>query len=168
MAGVDELHFDAVDERHRTVEAERLQLRQRTKGVRLAVERQRGAVLGVMQTIGLARVFFLQPRRVRQHKLAEIGGAGRAEDPAVITLCDEPRKVAGMIEVRVGQNHGGEVGCRERQRLPVAESQLLQTLKQSAVDENPLSVDIDQVLGAGYRSGRPQECELCHNLAPPW
>ena len=45
MAGVDELDLDAGHDRHGTVVADRLQLRQRARGIGLRVERQRGLCL---------------------------------------------------------------------------------------------------------------------------
>ena len=45
MAGVDELDLDAGDDRHRPVVADRLQLRQRARGIGSRVERQRRLML---------------------------------------------------------------------------------------------------------------------------
>ncbi len=59
--------------------AERLKLRERAERIRLAVQRQRRVVLRVVQPVRLARIFFLQARRIGQHELAQIGGARRAE-----------------------------------------------------------------------------------------
>ena len=49
---------------------------------------------------------------------------------------DEPRQVAAVIEVRVRQHDGVDVGRANRQRLPVALAQLLESLEQAAVDEH--------------------------------
>ena len=38
--------------------------------------------------------------------------------------------------------------------------QLLQPLKQAAIDEDPPAVDLEQVLGAGHRPGRAQERQV--------
>ena len=135
----------------------RLQLRQRAKRVRLAIQRQRRVVPRVVQPVGLARVLFLQPGRVGKHQLAQIGRARRAEHAAVIPVGDEPRQVAGVIEVRVRQNGRREVGRIDRQRLPIAQPQLLETLKQPAIDQDLVAAGLEQILGAGHRARGPQE-----------
>ena len=45
----------------------------------------------------------------------------------------------------------------DRQRLPVALPQLLQTLKQPAVDEDPVASGVEQMLGAGDGAGGAKE-----------
>ena len=157
MAGVDELDVDAVDERHRLVERNRLQLRQRAKRIRFAVERQRRVVPRVVQPVRFARILFLKARRVGQHQLAQVGRARRAEDAAVIPVGHEPRQVAGVIEMRVRQNGRREIRGIERQRLPVAQPQFLETLEQAAIDQDFLAAGLEQVLGAGHRARRPHE-----------
>ena len=60
-------------------------------------------------------VLFLNASRVGQDDAAEILRAGRAEDPAAEALRDQARKVAAVIEVRVRQDDGGDVGRTNRQ-----------------------------------------------------
>ena len=154
---MDELDVHAVDERDRLVEGYRLQLRQRAKRVGLAIERQRRIVPRVMKPVGLARVLFLQPGRVGQHQLAEIGRARRAKDALVIAIGDEPRQVAGVIEVRVREHGGGQVGRIDRQRLPIAKPQLLEALKQSAVDQDLVATGLERDTSTRSPCARPQE-----------
>ena len=81
-------------DRHRPVEADRLEARERAEGVGLGEERLGRRVPRVAVLVGLARVFFLQPAGVGQHELAEVGGAGRAEDRPLEALRHEARQVA--------------------------------------------------------------------------
>ena len=71
---------------------------------------------------------------------AEILGAGGAEHAAAKAAGDQPRQIAAVIEMRVRQHDGVDVGRRDRQSLPVALAQLLEPLEQPAVDENASSV----------------------------
>ena len=136
MPGVDELDFDAGRDRHRAVVADRLQLRHRAEGVRLAVERQRRRVLRVAVAVRVRRVFFLDAAGVGQHDPAEILRAGGAEDAAAEALRDEPRQIAAVIEVRVRQHDGVDLRWLDRKVLPVPLAQLLQPLEEPRVDEH--------------------------------
>jgi len=42
-----------------------------------------------------------------------------------------------------------DAGRIDRQRFPVALPQVLQTLKQSTIDQDPMTVDLQQMLGSG-------------------
>lgn len=62
-----------------------------------------------------------------------------------------------MVQVRMSQNDHVDAGRLDRQRLPIAQPQVLEPLKQSAIDQNPPTVDLEQVLGAGDRAGGAEE-----------
>ena len=104
MTGIDELDLHAGHDRHRTVVADRLKLRQRPRRVELGIERQRGRVLRIAVPVRLARVFFLNVRGIGQDERAQIARARRAEDAAAESAGDQPRQVAAMIEVRMRQD----------------------------------------------------------------
>ena len=53
----------------------------------------------------------------------------------------------------------------DRQRLPIAQPQLLESLEQAAIDQDLVAAGLEQVLGAGHRARRPHEGELCHNVS---
>ncbi len=133
--------------------ADRLQLTERPRGVGGRVERQRGRVPGEPVAVRLARVFFLDVRRVGQDQRAELFRRWRAEDPAAKAGGHEPRQISAVIKVRMGQDDGVDGGRVDRQRLPVAEPQVLQALKQPAIDEDTPAADLEEVLGAGHRTG---------------
>ena len=86
------------------VEAHRLKLRQRAKRIGLAIERQRRIVLRVVHAVRVARLFFLEARGIRQHELAQVGCAGRAEHPSAIAVGDQARQIPRVIEVRMGEH----------------------------------------------------------------
>jgi hypothetical protein len=49
---------------------------------------------------------------------------------------DEQRQIAAVIDMRMGENHGVDRVGRHRQRSPVAQPQVLDALKQPAIDED--------------------------------
>ena len=51
-------------------------------------------------------ILFLNMRAVHQHDTAEIGGCGSAKDRTLKPLFHQIRKVAGMIDVRMGKHDG--------------------------------------------------------------
>ena len=73
-----------------------------------------------------------------------------------------------MVEMRVRQHDGIDARRAHRQRLPVPLAQLLESLKQTAVDEHPLAAGLEQVLGAGDGAGGAQECDGQGNYAPKY
>ena len=58
-----------------------------------------------------------------------------------------------MIKVRVRQDDRVDPGRLDRQRRPVPVAQLLEALKEPAVDEDAPIAEIQQVFGAGDRAG---------------
>ena len=162
MARRQEVELDAGRDRHGTVEPDRLQLHQRARRVVRRVERQRGVMLRVSLAIRVARVFFLDVRRVGQHQRTQILRAGRAEHPAAKSVGHEPREVPAVVEVGVGQHNRVNIGGGNGQRLPVSLAQVLQPLEQPAVDEQPYTGGVQKVFRTGYRSGRSQEGQGWH------
>ena len=57
----------------------------------------------------------------------------------------------------MGQHHRIDVRGVGRQRVPVAQAQLFVTLKQAAIDQQPLLVVLNQVFGAGDGVGPSKE-----------
>jgi hypothetical protein len=54
-----------------------------------------------------------------------------------------------VVDLGMGEQHSANVAWQHRQWLPVAQAQLLEALKQAAVDEQTLPIVLDQVFGAG-------------------
>src|SRR5687767_11631906 len=71
-----------------------------------------------------------------------------------------------MVDVRVGEHHSVQ-GCRVHgQRTPVAAPQLFESLKLSTINEKPVVIDLEQVLGAGHRPCRTKKREPSHQWKP--
>src|SRR5262249_48155506 len=114
-------------------------------------------VFRVALTVGVARILFLDVRRVGQDQAAELLRGRRAENTAPEAVLDEPGQVAAVIQVRVGEDHRVDGARGHRERLPVAGPKLLQALKQAAVHQNPAAGDVEEVLGAGDGAGGAQK-----------
>jgi hypothetical protein len=62
----------------------------------------------------------------------------------------------------VGEHHGVDLLHIERRRRPVELAQLLEPLKQAAVDEHRGAAGFEQILRAGDGAGGAVEGEFCH------
>jgi hypothetical protein len=144
----------------RAVVADRLQAIQGSGGVDGRVERESRLVLREPVPVRVPRILFLNMRRVGQHQRAQVLGARRAENSPSISHGDKTRQIPAVIEVRVRQDDRVNRGRIDRERLPVAQPQLFQPLKQAAIDENPAPVDLEKMFGARDGPGRPQKGQL--------
>src|SRR6185436_8275359 len=104
---------------------------ERSISIFFGVERKRGFVLRQVMAIAIVSIFFLQTASVRQQDLQQVGSATRAVNWSTKALSDQARQVAGVIDVRVRDQHGVERVRIERRILPVALAQFLQALKHS-------------------------------------
>ena len=102
---------------------------------------------------------FLQTRGIRQHHAEEVPGPARAEHRAAVALAHQARQVAGVVDVGMAQEHGRQRGRIHARRGPVPQAQLLEPLKESAVQKQPPPPVVEQVLGAGDGAGRAEEGE---------
>ena len=96
--------------------------------------------------ICLARVLFLNFRRIGEHQRAQVLGAWRAEHASPKASSNQARQIPAMIEVRVRQNQRVNRRRRNRERLPVAVAQFFESLEQPAIDEDSMSAEVEQVL----------------------
>jgi hypothetical protein len=64
-----------------------------------------------------------------------------------------------VVQVRVRQDDRVNGARLNRERLPVSFAKFLETLKKTAVDEHPVGARIEEMFGAGDRSGGPKEGE---------
>ena len=65
-----------------------------------------------------------------------------------------------MVQVRVSQNDRIQGLQVEGKLLPVAFTQGLEPLEETAVDEDAFGTGLDEVLGAGHGSGGSEKGEL--------
>ena len=62
-----------------------------------------------------------------------------------------------MVQVCMGQDHRVDRDWVDRQRLPITLPQLLQPLKEAAVDQNPAVINLQQVFRSGHGARRTKE-----------
>jgi hypothetical protein len=156
----------AAAERRAFVERHRLQQVQRALRIVERIERLRRMVLGIAVAVREVGFFLLQPRAVAQHDVAQFGRGRRAvHGPAKSFTCKH-RKIAGVIDVRMREHDGVERVGRERQRPPVAQSQVLGALEQAAIDQDAPAAVLDQVFRAGHGFGRAEKSQF-HEIASP-
>ena len=97
-------------------------------------------------SIGKFRVAFLQMTAIRQQDPTQFsrrrGGVDRSLEP----IPDQERKISRVVKVRMRQDHGVNLARLDWQRGPVLLTQLLETLKQAAIDKHPLATKCKQIL----------------------
>src|SRR5262252_603578 len=164
MAGVDELDLHTMHDRDGPLVSDRLQSSQRPRRIEGRVERKRRRVFCVALSVCPSRVFFLNLRRVREDEGAEISRARRTEDAALEALRDESWQIAAVIEMRMCQHDRVDLRRVDWERRPVSESQLLQSLEQTAVDQYAVVTEIEQVLRSGDSPRCAEKRERRHRL----
>ena len=95
--------------------------------------------------VRLPCVLFLNVRGIREHERAEVARAWRTKDAAAKALADQPREVPTVIEMSMREDDGVDLRRRNRECGPVTMPQLLEALKEAAVDENPMVAEIEQM-----------------------
>ena len=98
-------------------------------GVFHSIQRQCRGMLRITLLVGVARFFFLQVRRVGQHDSQQIAGSGGREDGTTVALGDDPRQIAGVIDVRMGQHHRAQSRQVDGHGRPVFQAQFLKPLE---------------------------------------
>jgi hypothetical protein len=81
--------------------------------------------------------------------LAQLDGRLGGEDRSTKTLLDEQRQAAGVVDVGVAENDVVELFGVEGEGLPVSSVPLLAALDQPAVEEDALTVELDQMTRPG-------------------
>ena len=147
---------DARQEPHRLLVVEALHRLGRSRALLRRVERQRGRVLRRPASVVVRGLLFLEVARVRKHDSREVRGPPRRGDSPPEAVLDEPGQVADVVDVGVSQGDGVDPRGIDGQRVPVPEAQVLQSLVEPAVDEEPAPVHLDQELRAGDRPRRAQ------------
>ena len=80
-------------------------------------------------------------------------------------VANKPWQVAGVIYMSVSENDARDRRWVDRQRLPIAKPQFLQTLKKPAVDHHSSSARLEYKLRAGDSSGPAEELKSSHGSA---
>jgi hypothetical protein len=87
-------------------------------------------------------IFFLKMPGILEHDAAQIAGGALGVNRPPITGLDEQRQTPGMIQMRMGQDHGIEALRLEGKRLAVTRLVLPAALNQSAIDQHPRLVGL--------------------------
>ena len=82
------------------------------------IKRQRRFVARVTFLGGELRVFFLQVRGIGKQQAAKFARGGICVDRAVIAGAHQPRKIAGVVDMRVGENNPIDGGRIDRTACP--------------------------------------------------
>ena len=151
-----------------------LELLEAVQGIQPGVQRQRRAVAAEFVAVQEGCVFFLQVAAVGQQDGAQVAGAPRGMDVAVVAVAGEQGQVAAVVQVGVGENHRIDLVGRQGQWLPVAKAQLLVALEQPAIHQHAFAVVAHQVLRPGHGAGSAQKgdahAHVCFSRCckPPW
>ena len=119
-------------------------------------------MLRVAVLVGLPRVLFLNATCVREHELGKILGPRSAEDSPPIAPRDKARQVSHMVQMGVRQDDRIQALGRNRKLIPVSETQILEALKQSAVEQNLLTAVFEKVFGPCDGARSTKKCEFGH------
>src|SRR5687768_18547604 len=103
--------------------------------------------------VGELRILFLQMCRIGQHESAEVRRAGRAVHRSLEPLRDEPWQPSAVVDVGMREDDDIDGFGWNGERSPVAQAEAFESLEQSAIDQDALAVDVQQVLGAGHGTG---------------
>ena len=113
----------------------------------------------VVRVVG---VFLRVLGAVVENDFGQFGGGGSAINRPPKAVADEPRQIAYVVDMGMGQHHRLHARRIERQRLPILQSQRLEALKQPAIDEHAGLLGCEQILRAGDGFRRAVEGELGH------
>ena len=117
--------------------------------------------------VGVARVRFLKIAAVLEQKLAQFVSRVRADYRSAETVTDKCGNETRMIEMSMREENGINIGRRYRERLAIAQPQLLEALKQAAVDKHLAVVRFDEIFGSGHCADTAQKRKLhCHGRLP--
>ncbi len=147
-------------QRERRVERDRRELLERPLRILLGVERQGRMVLREAVAVGEFRVLFLQEAAVGQQDPAQLVGQLGRMDAAAKAVLHEQGQVAAVIEMGVGEDHRVDAVRGDGHRRPVALPELLEALKQAAIDQDPAAAGLQQVFRAGHGPDAAEEGEV--------
>ncbi len=146
MAGVVIAHPDGLAGREPLAAAGDAKHFHRLLDVGGDVERQGRLVLRVAFAIGVFGVLLLALGRVEHDQLGELAGRLSGVDRPKVALADDPRQVAGVVEVGVREDDGLECLDVERRGGPIEQSQRLESLEQPAIHEHSRGARLEEEL----------------------
>lgn len=159
MAGRKPLDRDILDHLHRLMESPAAKLAQACPGIQLRIERQRRLVFGESKPVCKRGIFLLQPATVRKQHATKLAGPVRAVDRLAVSAVDQAWEECAAIKVRVSQDDGVNVFRIVGWPRPVAQTELFVALEQPAIDQDPASSALQQMLRAGDGAGGAEKGE---------
>ena len=117
---------------------------------------------GKALAIGELGVLLLDPGAVEQDQPRHLVAGGGGVDAAAEAVDHQPRQVAAMVQVRMGEHHRVDVARFGGQSFPVQFAQVLQALEQAAVHQDAGVAVAEQMLGTGDGAGTAQAGESRH------
>lgn len=131
---------------------------------------QRKAILLAM-AIQPGDVAFMNVRGIWQHDAAQIARGWCGKDVAFETAFAEMRQIAAVVDVRMREHHHIDFFRIEREVAIALHGLVAMALIKTAIQQNALSVDFDEVLGAcggasstaefEFHDGRWDACNRC-------
>jgi hypothetical protein len=116
----------------------RLSQTKRSIGVLSGVQGQSHFMLGAVMLVPEVCFLFLEMRGIGEEDPQQIDGCRRSINGTTESLLYKARKVARVIDMRVGQNDRVQGFGVHRRFLPVPQAKLLHALEEPAVDEDSL------------------------------
>ena len=163
MADVREADDDVLPDLHALPVGARAQQREHALGILERIERLGRGAAGASglapPPLGLGH---LDVRRVAQHDAAQVARRLGGVDRAAKALLIQQRQVAGVVHVRVRDEH--ELDLRRRDG-DVDVLKLVAPLLHAAVDQAVMPADLEQGAAAGHLVVGADKCQL-HGLAP--
>ena len=146
VPGVEELESHAPAYLPRLVHVRRLEEMHQRVHVGLFVQRlEELLALPAALLVHILEIALLEKARIAKHDVAKLCSGLSREDAAPEALPDKLRQVAGMVYVRV-REYDVVYGRRVHRKVAVLLERLLaMSLVQSAVEEDPLSVRLDEM-----------------------
>ena len=104
-------------------------------------------------------LFFLNMRAIGQQHFEQVDGGRRGVYRPAVTHHREARQQAGVVDVRVGQQHEIELAHVEAdvERREVFGPRLGAALEHAAIDEKAGLAGVDEIAGTGNFAGRAEE-----------
>ena len=158
VPGVAEGDRDAVGDRKRAVVVDADKLPDRLVGVRGGVERldRRQAVLGALLR-DEGGVIALDFGRVLQHDAGQVARGEGAVDVALETLAAKVGQVAAVVNMRVAEDDRIDLLRVEGEVAVALDGFAPPALKQAALQQQPLPVQLEEINRSGGRAGRAEE-----------
>ena len=160
VAGVVEAQRDARPDAQGPAVSQPHEIGQAGYGILHGVDRlDRRQPLAGAPLVHVGHVLFLDVAAVPQHGAAQVARGGSGVDIAPEAVLDQVRDVAGVVDVRVGEDHRVDGAAVEGQIAVPLEGFLAPALKQATFQQQAKSVDLNQVHGAGDGADRPDELD---------